>query len=930
MKTIEQFKKENPIYQNEPDVKLADFIYNKYYKNLGVDENAFYKKAFPEVSELKTKELESKMIPEVDSFIDPDSDLINQDLAQFFSFKPKVKDIALTTDVGVNEGADPEARFAASLGYDEANKQLAIKNVLSDLYKTDVEVRVGNRTGELEYLNPKTKKYELVNKPGVDLGDLTGMSADALIVGADMVATLATTAFTGANLPAGIGVGAITAGAGEYYKYILGKQLYGINKDVSDKELLNRAFQAAAISGGSAVLGVGAAKLIKGVQNIIKGRFIKPNDIVDSKNEIAMSRATEVSDKINDALDAAKIKANLKYTLGEITNNGNLLAKQKLFETSSKLGRIGEFTDIKKNQAQALNSYFGYLKTGFDTTDGRVLNEFDAGKLIQDSIRKQNDPIRLQLKTKQQEAEDVLENAILNLPNGNRKEVGVSIRTSIDDIAEDYKVKVEQAAKALDEAAGMKFINTDVIKPAIKKLTDKEKENLINVNKIESIFKDKILFDKNPIANKQLTLFDNIIENDKIPIKTARNTLSSMKAIVREKATGSATGETPEVGAINFVIKNLEEQLRKDAPKSYIDALDEFNDIVITNKQKLNNETISKITLDRDGKPFFLEDDLFELTFKKGIGSAKAAKETFEVIKNSPDAMKGYKDMIYQKYKEDVIDTGLTINKHKRFLKDYESPLKLFFNEKELKKIEPIGGLKKLVDKTTEVRKQTLNDLRRSFGGKLEEMTPGNLVNKIYRSNDLNDIRELKKILKNDSEVYQAFQRNVLSDMSESVMKFDSNLGLKKLDSKAFTRYLEGDSGERGYQSALREIFNQEFVDNLFTLNEALQIAARTRPARGEGILGNALTDIIRANLGQFTFEGRLLTAGRRIFKGTSDRIFANALANPESLKDLIRLREIPRRSKEAIAIFSKLGGNIFIESENDPLPIRITDDLGN
>lgn len=926
--SLNQFRKKYPEYNDIPDVELADKIYNKYYQDL--DKETYYKKMFPEVSELKTKELESKMIPEVEGFIDPDSDLLNQNLAQFFSFEPKVKDIALTTDVGVNEGASPQARFAASLGYNEANKQLAIKNVLSDLYKKDIDVRVGNRTGELEYLNPKTNKYELVNKPGVDLGDFTGLVPDAFIVGADLVTTLATTALTGANLPAGITAGAVTAGAGEYYKYILGKQLYGINKDVSNRELLNRAFQTAGISAGAGFLGVGAAKLIKGVANIAKGRFIKANDVADFRNETAMQRASEVTDVINNTLDAAKINANLKYSLGEITNNPDLLSKQKMFETSSKLGRMGEFVGLKKNNAQALNSYFGYLKRGFNTSSGKTLNQFESGKLIQDVIQKQNNPVRQQLIIKQQEADELLENAILNLPNGNKKEVGVSIRTAIDEIADDYKIKVEQAAKALDAAAGIKTINTDIIKPAIKELTNKEKQNLINVNKIESIFKDKILFDKNPIANKQLNLFDNIIEDDKISIQTARNTLSSMKAIVREKASGSPTGETPEIGAINFVIKNLEKQLRKDAPKAYLDELDRFNDIVITNKQKLNNETISKITLDRDGRPFFNEDDLFDLTFKKGIGSSKAAKETFEVIKNRPDAMKAYKDMIYQKYKEDVIDTGLTTNKHNKFLKDYESPLKLFFNEAEYRKIQPIGGFKNLVEQADKNRKKVIRELEKSFGGKLEEMTPGTLVNKIYKSNDLNDIIELKRILKDDPEVYKAFQRNVLSDMTESVTKFDNNLGLKKIDSKAFTRYLEGDSGERGYQSALREVFGKEFVDNLFVLNEALQIGARTAPARGEGMLGNALTDIIRANLGQFTFEGRLLTAGRRIFKGTSDRIFANALLNPESLKELIRLRNLPRGSKEAVAILSKLGGSVFIDREDDPLPIRITDDIGN
>ena len=35
-------------------------------------------------------------------------------------------------------------------------------------------------------------------------------------------------------------------------------------------------------------------------------------------------------------------------------------------------------------------------------------------------------------------------------------------------------------------------------------------------------------------------------------------------------------------------IKNLDEQLRKDAPQAYIDELDRFNDLVRTNKQLLN------------------------------------------------------------------------------------------------------------------------------------------------------------------------------------------------------------------------------------------------------------------------------------------------------------------------------------------------------
>jgi hypothetical protein len=71
----------------------------------------------------------------------------------------------------------------------------------------------------------------------------------------------------------------------EYSKYQLGKTLYGINKDVSNEDLLNRAFVAAGVSAGSAFLGVGAAKVIKGTTNLIKGRFLQGSDLAISKVE---------------------------------------------------------------------------------------------------------------------------------------------------------------------------------------------------------------------------------------------------------------------------------------------------------------------------------------------------------------------------------------------------------------------------------------------------------------------------------------------------------------------------------------------------------------------------------------------------------------------------------------------------------------------
>ena len=84
--------------------------------------------------------------------------------------------------------------------------------------------------------------------------------------------------------------------------------------------------------------------------------------------------------------------------------------------------------------------------------------------------------------------------------------------------------------------------------------------------------------------------------------------------------------------------------------------------------------------------------------------------------------------------------------------------------------------------------------------------------------------------------------------------------------------------------------------------------------ARGtEGVWGSVFTDIIRAKIGQFGPLGRTLTAVKRLYKTASDRVIANAMLNPASLKELVELRKLKPNSERAAIILSKLGGSIFI-----------------
>ena len=915
MKSVAQIKQEYPQYSDVPDRELAGALYKKFYSD--VDEDEFYKLVFPEVAQSKDAALEQTLSPEVDGIISPDDEMLNFDRRQNMSYQPTVEDIALQNDVGVNEGATPEARFAASFGFDEQNKALAVKNVLSNVYKQDIDVRLGNNTGELEFLNPKTNKYELVNKPGVELGDFTGLGGDAMVILPDIAATAFTTVYSGGNLPAGVTAGAVTAGIAEYGRYKLGQKLYNINNDVSNEDLLNRAFLATGVSAGSAVLGVGAVKLIKGVNNLINGRFVKGNDLADARVEKDIVKADDVAKQINDTLDTAKINSELKFSLAKASNDPDLLAAQSAFENQNKLGYMNDFKTMNVENATALNKYFSFLKSGFNT-NGRGLSDFETGQLIKEVAEKRNQPIIKELIQKQADAEEVLESAMIRLPDGSIKETGVTIKSAIDDVADAYKARVDSASKALDDAAGVDVIESNIIKDSLEKLSTKEKDNLLKVNKISKIFQNE-------------KLYKSILDGSaKIPITTVRNTLSKLKSDIRNASTGSVTGETPDIGSLKFLQKTLEKQLRNDAPPSYIDEFDSFNALVRENKQKLNNDLIPKITLKRNGNLEFGAEDLFELSFKRGLKSEKYADELYNVIKDYPDAMTAYKASINSEYKRQVFKND-KINRvaHEKFLKDYDAPLKKFLSKSEYNQIKQLGGFQKILDNTIELRKDTTKALANTFSGQLEKISAGELVNKIYKPNKIGEILELKKILSKDPEVYKAFQRSVLTDINERVKKIDNNLGMRVIDPRSFNNYLNGAGGEKGYKVALREIFNADFIKNLDLLNQALKIEARKAPARSEGIIGSAFSDLIRARLGQFTLAGRLFTAGRRIYKRAAERIMANALLDPQSLKELIELRKLKPNTTRAVAILSKLGGSIFID-ESNPENIKIFSGLSD
>ena len=321
--SLEKLRKKYPEYNDLPDLELAERFYKKHYSDM--DETEYYKKMFPQIAAERAED--APHITELDLAygmqIDPSS----------IDFRPKTSEIAKQAGVSINDPASSNARFAASLGYNEEQKILAIKQTLSDSFKEDIDVRVGPSTGELEYYNPKIGKYALVDEPGMDIGDLADLGGDAMVILPDIGATIGVSFLVGPW--GGITAGAAAAMGGEWVRLKLGQKIYGINKDMTDEQLWKSMKTTGQISLGAGVLGIGAINMIKGINNLIKGRTI-PDDVVGVLDDVMVKETDLVAKTINDTLDTAKINSKLKYTLAEALDDPDMLASQAAFENVKK------------------------------------------------------------------------------------------------------------------------------------------------------------------------------------------------------------------------------------------------------------------------------------------------------------------------------------------------------------------------------------------------------------------------------------------------------------------------------------------------------------------------------------------------------------------------------------------------------------------
>ena len=814
---------------------------------------------------------------------------------------------------GVNPETDvalSEVGFAQGLARNDANKVLASKKVLSDYFGQEIPIRYGPDTEELEFLNPQSGEYELLNKAGLDAGDIARFGTTGAFVIPEIFATVfaaGTTGPTGAVITSGVSSAIL-----ETMRLALGNELYGINKTEEGftDYLKKEGKDIGALNSTLTAAGFTIPKLYRMVKNFkLQGKINASEFGGQIKNA---EQANKLVEKINDRLIQANSKAKLKFTLGQAGNDPELLALQNAFEQNPKYGVKGIFDAFNKEQAEALDTYFNlitdpYNYAGVSGKDNILSDEL--GKKIQNKIVERLAPRQKILTEALEKAETDLTNSIIKLPDGSQKQAGEQIRGVIDSLYNDFDQYYDQKYKTLFEAGKGRKVSTDIIKNAVKDLNKRQKDTL---------------FKKYP----NIKTFFEAPKGKTVSINTLKNTLSDLRRFDRQLSKGTIPIEgEPVEGAVSKLIGSIKDQFAKDlgADDAWFKEYLKLDQGYAQNK-KLYRGTIGKLLETKDGVLKIADENVFAQTFKKGMGQERRIDDIYAILERKPEFIQTYKESILQSYRN-VVDPSssgkINLVAHQKFMNDYKYALETFFGKNGYKEITKVGALGKKVADTAAKRDELMKRLGTTTKGKLERLDPDKIFDYLYNNKNPTTLNRVITIIREDKDLLKAFQTVAKDDL---MFKTTNNRGQFEFDK--FATYLKNN------QQILRRTYldNPKYVDDLYNFRDALEVVTRKSTQKTIGKAETALNDIIRARLGQFTVAGRTFTALKKIFRSDIDRQLADIITDPKRLKDLLELKNVKTTSNTAKQSISRLFGyymfdeKFFEDDEFSPIIIDAVD----
>lgn len=778
-----------------------------------------------------------------------------------------------------------KAGFAAN----PAEKDAFLTSAIATRYGQDAVTRTGPDSGQLEFYNPESGRWELAEPNAMSmLPDLIeAVPATLGAVGGGMAGSVGGPVGAAAG---GAGGAAIGQAAGHAAKLKLG-QAFGLNESMSNTSIAADSAKEGALAGafdlgGSAVYGA-----YRGIKAVILGQqFLKP---------------AEAAELLNAQRRADKLVAEVNSQVPSVTGD--------LFKPFT--AQIAPDTIGGKKLLAASNQVLSDPVVGPKLAGQIEKNEFALGAYFDNTVL----PNRMGLEAPHQGAEP-LKTAIAGERQASTDPLAAG-RDNATDAAAAQMNKIQSPNPAM---AGSKVRQGIVDKyMAAKKVK----------NDAYAEYQAAAGYDGNGVSSIEVPISDELLAQQKalkaqikrIPLKSAA---AGKKELLLKK------GSTINLADLDTMLKQLRADQRSakrgklNIPYNELDSkrleetlttmrnnyLDEVNPEARQVLEKAEHAAfeeantfkygLAKNLLVKEGGAYKLSDAKVIATILRNK-DPRAASEISEILDSDPEAKLAAQNYIFALYRKAVTmrsDRAKPIyDKHKEFMDQYGPVIREFFDPKQEARLNELGGFAETISKNTDNLKLLNAIWNKSYKGKIDRLTAEGLTDKVFTKSFSNeDVRNIAQIAGRYSpEVLASWRAGVADKLRERMFKdgLIDGAGLTKL------------TGDMDTMLKLRTIFGPKYMQNLETLKKATDMVRQVPADINLPNKNTFWTDFARSTYAApLSREGRIVS----MFQNTRSRALANkiyrSLTDPEELG---KLASRTRRTMERIMQIN-VGGTAY------------------
>ena len=805
---------------------------------------------------------------------------------------PNVQRRADLAGVGT-EGSSVGVRTAASFGNEEG-----IQKALENKYGEGTEVRTGPDTGEMEFKPPETDKWELVNQPGVDMGDVTGLAGDALVAASDVVGSVFGGSVGGAMgismgnpVTAGVGIGTgTTLGSGiSTFGGEVARQSIGNLMGVNDAKMEDMIKDAAVKSGIAMTVtgGVfGLAKFSSWVIAKLKGKHFdgSPSDFgLDDKT------ANQIVDDINQGLKEGN---QFKPRPGQMGNQ-ELLHIDEAFAHNTGLYHTKKFREVQEGNLDSLKEFFDNLNSG---TSGQGDNMLNSVQQAQSSVGRRVDKATGNI-ARQEEAMAAKSEAMYSDIVEYAPDSGGLILRGI----------AEQEKQAIKDTFSPKYAKfSDMGEGGYGHLKSKIDKLSILAKSIRGDA-DSAIFPQ--LEGEAQSIVKTIKSGEPVTLKQLQHAIKRVNSLLKISKKGLSS-EVPDVATLER-IKGALKQERKDLliKNGREDLYDEISsmDVAYSEAKKyIDNTILGRILRVNNGKLGLIDENIGTQIFR----DIESGRTMFLATQGNYEARKVLKEALFDTYKRAVFtvkpDGRMIPNHpaHMRFMNNpaHKSNINLFFDGAERAQIRNIGGFSALMVRQAKQIAKRKAKIKKSFGSQVANGEPEALMSMVFSNKMAGTTEALVSMLKRDPAALDAFQYATKERLSGILVKSG------RLDMAQFNKIFDSAQTMQNIEAVL----GKGYAKDLGTLRDALNLVTKKSGLSGGAVEepgAGILTNLIRAIWAPpLSVRGRVFSAAK---SGRQDKLIdlvGEAMLDEKKLRKLMGLDKMNVSHRQKLAILSGLG----------------------